>query len=91
MLNSPCATPRHLHAMGLALLVILLGATPVSPGHDTPPPPLPDGHAGVLVRLVWLPGPGEPVPDGQVGLETFELHRNGVPSSESWGQVTGAP
>ena len=76
--------PRNLLAAGLAVLGLLLGATMAHASHSTPPPPLPDGHAGVVVRLVWLPGPGEPVLDGQVGVETIELHRKGAASGESW-------
>jgi hypothetical protein len=59
-------------------------ALPAFASHGTPPPPLPPGQAGVLVRLVWLPGPGEVSPDGQVGLQGIELHRAGAAGADGW-------
>lgn len=84
MSTQALAMLRHLRAAGLAMAMAFLGTEAAYPFHSTPPPPLPDGHAGVLVRLVWLPGPGEPAPDGQVGIETVDMHRKGAAPGESW-------
>lgn len=72
----------------LAVTAVLLGRTVAYPGHGTPPPPLPDGHGGVLIRVVWLPGPGQSDPDGLVRLEAVELRAAGGAPGTKWLSLT---
>ena len=76
--------PRNLQAAGLAVLGVLLVTSVASPFHRAPLPAMPAEYGGMLVRLVWLLGPGEPVPEGRVKIEAVELHRTDVARGESW-------
>ena len=76
---------RRLRVAGLAVVVVvLLGTGLALPGHNTPPPPLPEGHGWVLVRLLRTPGEREAVPNGQVPLEAVAVHRAGAGQGEQW-------
>ena len=75
---------RRRRASGFAVAVALIGAAAADGSHSTPPPPPPPGHGQILVRVVRSPGDAAPIPEGEVKLDTVELHRAGAGPDEGW-------